>query len=139
LKNKKNKKKKCATPAEKYRDWEVLAKVFAKKVKQVEFSQVDKLCSLKPSLEDPSRCFEQVSDNVNKICKSDECQELSQCWKNIYYMDGAMRQAESSCKFARQKLSKCRGYSTQIARRKAQLARCGEMQQKINIPVMPAL
>lgn len=132
-------KEKCAMEAESFRDWQGLASTFSKRVAEVEHAQVDKLCSLTPSLDDPSRCFDQLAENVNSVCKTDECKDLSQCWKNIYFMDAAIRQAESSCQFARKELSKCRGYTEQIGRRKEQLQRCGDLQRRINIDVLPAL
>lgn len=137
--NKKDKEKKCAEQARAFSGLQRLAKDFSVRVKEVETSQVDRLCSLKPSLNDPARCFDALADNVRSACKSDECKELAQCWQNIYFMDAALRQAESSCKFARQKLSQCRGYSEQIARRKEQLKRCSNMHEAVNIAVMPVL
>ena len=139
LASKKDKKKQCVAEATAFRDLQNLAKTFASNAKEVENSQVVNLCSMKPDLEDPARCFDALATNIRVSCKSEECGELAQCWQNIYFMDAALRQAESSCQFARQKLSQCRGYSEQIGRRKEQLARCAKMHEAANIKVLPVL
>lgn len=134
-----SKQKQCAAQAELFRDWQVLAKKFSERVKQAEFTQVDKLCSLEPQLSDPRDCFEHLAENVSNACKGDACQELSRCWQSIAFMDGALRQAETACGFVHTKLEQCRGYTEQQGRRKAQLERCAKMQEKSNLRVLPVL
>jgi len=136
---KKGKKKKCASQAATFQDLQALAKTFSDNVSEVKTSQVVKLCSMKPNLDDEARCFDALATNIRTMCKTDQCGELAQCWQNIYFMDAALRQAESSCKFARQKLTQCRGYSEQIGRRKAQLKRCASMHEAVNLKTLPIL
>jgi len=136
---KKGKKKKCASQAATFQDLQALAKTFSDNVNEVKMSQVVKLCSMKPSLDDEARCFDALATNIRTMCKTDECGELAQCWQNIYFMDAALRQAESSCSFARQKLTQCRGYSEQIGRRKQQLKRCASMHEAVNLKTLPIL
>ena len=137
--NPKSKKKTCAKRATAFSDMQDLAKKFSQNVAEVKTSQVVKLCAMKPSMDDEARCFDELANNIRDKCNSDECGELAQCWQNIYFMDAALRQAESSCHFAREKLSQCRGYSEQISRRKEQLKRCASMHEAVNIRVLPVL
>ncbi|MFV2056647.1 MAG: hypothetical protein ACC707_09275 [Thiohalomonadales bacterium] len=136
---KKDKKIQCVEEATVFRDLQNIAKTFASNVKEVETSQVIDLCAMKPNLDDSARCFDALATNIRAACDTEECAELAQCWQNIYFMDAALRQAETSCRFARQKLSKCRGYSEQIGRRKAKLAQCSALHEAANIHVLPVL
>jgi hypothetical protein len=138
-KEKKQKTKNCASQAKMYDEWKQTVKDFTDKIKTVETTQPPKLCSSPPSLDDQPDCFEKLAARVEKACDSDACKEVSQCWRSIKFLDLAINQAESACKFARQKLSECRGYSTATARRKAKFSQCSDLQQQSGIKIVPVL
>lgn len=137
--NPKDKAQKCAQQAEHFSQWQTLAKQFAEKAKQSETTQPPKICSFTPSLDDPAQCFHDLADNVDKACQSSACKETSDCWRGIGFLDYAINQATSACRFARQDLSECRGYMTATKRRKAKFQRCMDMQKSLKARIIPVL
>jgi len=138
-KYKKDRQKKCVQQAKRYSGWQKTAKSFAKKIKQVETQQPPKLCSIDPSVDDLSHCYEQIATNIDKVCDSEQCQEVSQCWRGIAYLDGAIRQSEQSCRFVHQKLKDCRAFTESTGRRKVEFKSCETLYGNLNIEVQPAL
>jgi len=138
-KYKKERNKKCEQQAKRYSGWQKTAESFAKKIKQVETQQPPKLCSIDPSVDDLSHCYEKFANNIDKVCNSDQCQEVSQCWRGIAYLDGAIRQSEQSCRFVHQKLKDCRAFTESSGRRKVEFKSCETLYGNLNIEVQPAL
>ena len=138
-KHKKDKDAKCATQAKTFAKWQSIAKSFAAKAKTAETTQPPKICSLKPALSDPADCFHGLAKNITDVCDSDDCKAVSDCWRGVGFLDGAISQAEQSCGFVHQKLENCRGYTEATKRRKDKFAQCGEMQESLNITVFPVL
>lgn len=138
-KHKKDKGKRCAAVAKTYDKWQKTAKTFAAKVKSVRSSQPPKLCSIEPSADDQSRCYVALADKIDKVCKSDECSEASECWRGVSFLDDVIRQAEQSCRFVHRKLSECRSYTEAVARRKSNFAQCSGLRKKLNLDLPPAL
>lgn len=140
-KNSKGKDKACATEAASYDEWQKTVKSFTEKVKTVEHVQPPKLCSSPPSPDDLPRCYEELADKIDKVCGEDdeECTAVSACWRSVSFLDVAINQAESACRFAHTKLSKCRAYTTSTGRRKAKFKQCGDLQKEAGIDVVPVL
>jgi len=80
-----------------------------------------------------------IADNIDKVCSSEQCREVSQCWRGIAYLDGAIRQAEQSCGFVHQKLKNCTAYTEATGRRKAEFKSCETLYGSLDIEVQPAL
>lgn len=138
-KHPKDKTKQCAQQAEHFAQWQQLAKEFAEKAKQSETTQPPKICSFTPNLDDAASCFHRLADNVDKACSSSDCKETSECWRGVGYLDYAINQAASACRFAHEELSECRGYTTAKKRRKEKFARCLEMQKGLKATIIPVL
>ncbi|WP_455204706.1 hypothetical protein [Kaarinaea lacus] len=138
-KNAKDKEKQCASQATKYNDWQKLAKRFADKIKAVESTQPPPLCALTPDKNDPSDCFNLLADNINKTCQSEQCQEASLCFRGVYFLDDAIRQAEHACGFVGQKLSECRGYVEASGRRSNELNQCLDMYKNLDAEILPVI
>lgn len=138
-KNAKDKEKQCASQATKYNDWKKLAKRFADKVKAVESTQPPPLCALTPDKNDPSDCFNLLADNINETCQSEQCQEASLCFRGVYFLDDAIRQAEHACGFVGQKLSECRGYVEASGRRQNELSQCLDMYKNLDAEILPVI
>lgn len=138
-KNPKDKSKQCAEQADSFAQWQTLSAQFAKKAKQVETTQPEKICSFAPNIDDAANCFHALGDNVDKACTGSACKETSDCWRGIGFLDYAINQAISACGFAHQKLSECRGYTTATQRRKSKFERCVTMQKDLNVIVIPVL
>ena len=138
-KNDKVRDKKCEQQAKRYSRWQKTAELFANKIKLAETQQPPKLCSINPSADDLSNCYEKVADNIDKVCSSEQCQEVSMCWRGIAFLDGAIRQAEQSCGFVHQKLSNCTAYTESTGRRKAEFKSCDSLYGALDIEVQPAL
>jgi len=135
----KDKEKACAEQAATYHDWQELAKEFTDKVEAVKVTQLDDMCGIPLSLKDSRNCFESQSKNIAKHCQSEACDEVSQCWQSLAFMNDAFIQAETACKFSHIKLDKCRGYIEQEMRRKDQIESCEFMQKKLAIKFLPVL
>ncbi|MGD8558228.1 MAG: hypothetical protein PVH04_01095 [Gammaproteobacteria bacterium] len=129
----------CNGQARIFDEWQKLAKNFAEKAKTVETTQPPKICSLTPDLSDPERCFHGLADNIDKACDSDACQETSDCWDGVGFLDAAIIQAERSCGFVHEDLSKCRGYVEATNRRKRKFDQCQDLQGRLTITIYPVL
>lgn len=138
-KTEKEKSDNCAAQARLYNDWKRVAAEFAHKVKSVESTQPPLLCSTPPAADDLPRCYEQLADEIDKACKTEACAEASACWRSVSFLDIALNQAESACKFSHIKLEECRGYSEASGRRKAKFSQCGELQTTSGVKVVPVL
>jgi len=135
----KDKEKACAAQAATYRDWQDLAKEFTDKVEAVKVTQLDAMCAIPLTLSDSRNCFESQANNIAKHCKSEACDEVSQCWQSLAFMNDALIQAETACNFSHIKLEKCRGYTEQQMRRKDQIESCEFMQKKLGVSFLPVL
>jgi hypothetical protein len=138
-KHPKDKTKQCAQQAEQFAQWQGLSKQFTEKAKQSEFTQPPKICSFTANLDDAASCFHALGDNVDKACTGSVCKETSDCWRGIGFLDYAINQAISACRFSRMELSECRGYTTATQRRKTKFERCTQMQKDLNVRVIPVL
>jgi len=138
-KNGKDKNKACGEQAATYQEWQGLAKEFTDKVEAVKVTQLDDMCGIPLTLDDSRNCFEAQSKNIAKKCQTEACDEASQCWQNLAFMNDAFIQAETACKFSHIKLDKCRGYIEQRMRRKDQIENCEFLQKKLNINFLPVL
>ena len=134
IENKKKKKKSsCGIQQTKFDAWQNSAKLFAKQVKLFKAQQPSALCSLQPSNNDVSLCFRKRAEQIDNACDAEPCQALSQCWTSVAMKDDVIRQAESSCRFDGQKLSKCSGYIGAIENRKIRFTQCKNMQNDLNL------
>ena len=138
-KHAKNKDKECAVQAYVYNEWKQKAESFAKKAKAVETTEPDPICSVKPNLADDPDCFHGMGDNFDKFCADPECKEVSDCWRSVGFLDQAIKQAAQACGFVGQNLNSCRGYMEATKRRKDKFDRCMSMQEKVGLPVLPAI
>lgn len=130
---------KCGDLAGQFTAWQELAAGFAEKAKQAETIQPPIICSFKPNLDDPERCFHQLGDNVEKACDSAECKGLANCWRGVGFLDAAIKQAKSACGFVHKALDDCRGYTEAKGRRGKKLEQCATLQGELNIKVVPPL
>lgn len=137
--HKKDKDTECVEQAKTFATWQKLSKSFAEKAKSVETTQPPIICSLEPNLSDPANCFHGLAESITKVCDSDECKEVSDCWRGVGFLDGAIIQATQACGFVHQKLENCRGYTEATKRRKDKFAQCSEMQGRLNITIFPVL
>lgn len=138
-KTEKEKSEGCAEQARLYSDWKDAAAEFTQKVKSVESTQPPKLCSTPPAVDDLPRCYEELADKIDKACQTDACAEASACWRSVSFLDIALNQAESACKFSHIKLDTCRGYTEASGRRKAKFSQCGDLQTSAGVKVVPVL
>ena len=129
----------CADLAKNYAQWQNTAENFASKIQTVETGQPPKLCSLAPSKDDPSKCYDLIADNIDTVCKSEQCQEVSECWRGIAFLDAAISQSEQSCGFVHQKLNDCPAYLQSTGRRSAEFQACENLHGNLDIDVPPAL
>lgn len=137
--NPKDKSKKCAKEASAFNEWQNMAKRFTAKVKMVESTQPDEICSFEPNLKDVPQCFHTLAENVNKVCDSAKCKELSSCWSDVGYQYDAMKQAEQACGFVHKALSDCGAYTLAKSRREKRFSECEELQSEVDIVKFPAL
>lgn len=135
----KDKDTECVDQAKTFDEWQKLAKEFAAKAQMAETTQPPKICSWKPSLDDPARCFHALADNIDKECDSDTCKETSDCWRGVGFLDSAIIQATQACGFVHQKLSDCRGYIEATGRRKNKFSQCEDLQGRLTITIFPVL
>ena len=138
-KHKKDKDTECVAQAKTFATWQDLAKSFAEKAKSVETTEPPIICSLEPNLDDPADCFHGLAANIMKVCDTDDCKEVSDCWRGVGFLDGAITQSKKSCDFVHQKLETCRGFIEATQRRKDKFSHCGEMQNQLNITIFPVL
>ena len=130
---KKKKKSSCEVQQIKFDAWQNSAKLFAEQIKIFKTQQPSALCSLQPSNNDVSLCFRKRAEQIDNACDAEPCQTLSQCWTSVAMKDDVIRQAESSCRFDGQKLSKCSGYIGAIENRKVRFNQCNDMQKDLNL------
>ncbi|WP_455212172.1 hypothetical protein [Kaarinaea lacus] len=134
-----DKEQKCATELQRFEQWQALAKRFVDKVKVVERSQPPMLCSLTPSVDDPSQCYALLADQIEKTCQAPSCSEAASCFHGVYFLDDAINQAKLACSFVGQKLSQCRGYTEATARRKAEVEQCIDTYNQIQVEILPVI
>jgi len=137
-KSKKKKKNACNVQQATFEAWQDSAKLFAKQVKKFKTQQPSALCGLQPKQGDVSLCFTQRAAQIDDACDGEVCQELSQCWSSVAMKDDVIRQAESSCRFSGQKLSKCRGHMEATQHRKDRFSACDKMQNDIDLAFQPS-
>ena len=135
----KEKNENCAAQASAYDGWKKATTDFVDAVKTVKSTQPPKLCSTPPAPDDLPRCYEQLADKIDATCDSDACKEASACWRSVSFLDIAINQAESACKFSHTKLENCRGYFEAEGRRKAKFKQCGELQEESGVKVIPVI
>ena len=135
----KGKNKKCKRLQKNFNKWQQTAKLFAKKVKQVEVTHLPALCTLKPTLADPSRCYQERAEHIGKACGSSPCKDLSSCWRDLASTDEGMRQAESSCGYHFSDINDCYAYRAITQRRKQLFEQCSAMDQKLKVKLQPVL
>ena len=136
---KKDKDTECVEQAKTFATWQKIAKTFAEKASSVETTEPPIICSLEPNLSDPADCFHGLSANIMKVCDTDACKEVSDCWRGVGFLDGAIIQATQACGFVHQKLENCRGYTEATKRREDKFNHCGELHKQLNITVFPVL
>lgn len=129
----------CGTEEKQFNAWQNTAQAFLEKVKTFESQQPPPLCGIKPNLDDETQCFEKLAQEISSTCQSSSCKELSQCWNSVAIMDEVINQAESSCRFAGQTLSQCRGYISAVNRRKSAFNRCEKQQNNVGLVFQPVL
>lgn len=137
--NAEDKEQKCASELQRFEQWQVLAKRFVDKVKIVESSQPPMLCSLTPSVDDPSQCYSLVADQIDQTCQAPACNEAASCFRGVYFLDDAINQAKLACSFVGQELSKCRGYIEATSRRKAEVQQCIDAYNQIQVEILPVI
>lgn len=137
--NKADKEKKCAAEAERFGQWQDLAEKFVAKAKTVETTQPPMLCSLEPSADDLSQCFNLLADKIEDTCVSAQCKETSICFRGVYFLDDAINQAKLACSYVGQKLSECRGYVEETGRRSAAFERCLDKFKQLPVEISPVI
>jgi hypothetical protein len=137
--NPKDKDTQCAEQASTFSAWQEMAAQFAEKAKQAETTQPPIICSFEPNLNDPQRCFHDLAANVDKVCSSEACKDLGNCWRGVGFLDAAIIQAEQACGFVHKALDDCRGYTEAKGRRVKKFEQCKALQAELKIEVMPAL
>ena len=137
--NPKDKNKKCANDTSVFNEWQDMAKRFTARIKMVETTQLDEICSFEPNLSDAPQCFHTLGDNVDKVCTSAQCKDLGNCWRDVGYLDDAMTQAEQACQFVKKALSDCGAYTLAKSRREKKFAACQELQSEVDIVRFPPL
>ena len=135
----KEKATRCAKQAAVFDEWQAMSGRFAKKAKMVETTQPDKICSFNPNLADDPQCFHGLADNIDKVCNTAACKDVSNCWRGIGFLDSASKQAAQSCGFVFKKLSDCRGYIEVTDRRVKKFKRCNDMQGALKFVRFPSL
>lgn len=132
-------KKACAQEARTFAGWQRTSKEFLAKVESMESGMAPQLCSVSPNAGDLSDCYDRLADRIDNSCTDENCQEISRCWRSVAYLDQAIRQAESSCGFAGEKLTNCRGYTEATGRRKAKFEQCQSQYNSAKIEHFPVL
>jgi len=135
----KDKTTQCANQAKQFDEWQNLAARFAEKAKQSETTQPPKICSFTPDLDDAANCFHSLADNIDNACTTSDCKKTSDCWRSIGFLDGVINQAASACTFVHTPLAECGGYVTATQRRKNKFERCAQMQEGLNMRIIPVL
>ena len=135
----KDKTTQCANQAKQFDEWQNLAARFAEKAKQSETTQPPKICSFIPDLDDAANCFHSLADNIDNACTTGDCKKTSDCWRSIGFLDGVINQAASACTFVHTPLAECGGYLTATQRRKNKFERCAQMQEGLNMRIIPVL
>jgi len=135
----KDKTTQCADQAKQFDEWQNLAARFAEKAKQSETTQPPKICSFTPDLDDAANCFHSLADNIDNACTTSDCKKTSDCWRSIGFLDGVINQAASACTFVHTPLAECGGYVTATQRRKNKFERCAQMQEGLNMRIIPVL
>jgi hypothetical protein len=137
--NKTSKEKKCAAEAGRFGQWQDLAGHFVEKVKSVLSTQPPVLCSLTPSADDSSQCFNLLADQIEQSCQTAECKEASACFRGVYILDDAINQAKLACSYVGQELSECRSYVEETGRRKAKFEQCVDKYQQLPMEILPVI
>jgi hypothetical protein len=137
--SKTDKDKRCAAQVQQFKQWQDLAQQFVAKVKTVERAQPPRLCSLNPSSDDSSQCFDLLADQIDNTCQTEQCQEASACFRGVYILDDAINQARLACSYVGQKLSECRSYVEETARRKAEFQRCLKKYEQLPVEILPVI
>ena len=137
--NAKDKATQCADQAATFNAWQELAAQFVEKAKQAETTQPPIICSFEPNLDDPQHCFHDLANNVDKVCSTEACKDLGNCWRGVGFLDAAILQAEQACGFAHTALDDCRGYTEAKGRRVKKFEQCKAMQAELNISAIPPL
>lgn len=122
-----------------YAGWLQTSREFAAKVQQMETGQAPSLCSLSPDAADLGDCFDRLAERISEDCSGPECGALSSCWRSVSYLDEAIRQAESACRFSGQQISQCRGWQDASARRQKTFNRCETMYRNAGLNIQPVL
>ena len=131
--------KKCSAEADRFAHWQDLAKRFVEKVKTVETTQPPMLCSLNPSPDDLSQCFNVLADQIENTCQTAQCKETSICFRGVYFLDDAINQAKLACSYVGQKLSDCRGYVEETGRRQANFEQCLDKYRQLPVEILPVI
>jgi len=105
----------------------------------VESTQPPMLCSLTPSVDDPSQCYNLLADQIEKTCQTEQCKETSICFRGVYFLDDAINQAKLACSYVGQKLSECRSYVEETGRRKAKFDQCMGKYQQLPLEILPVI
>jgi len=137
--NSADKEQKCASEAQRFENWQSYAKRFADKVKIVESSQPPMLCSLAPTVDEPTQCYALLADQIEKTCQTQECKDAAGCFRGVYFLDDAINQAKLACGFVGQELSKCRGYVEASSRRKAEVEQCLDQYNQLQVEILPVI
>jgi len=137
--NPKDKAQKCTSELQRFEQWQALAKRFVDKVKVVESTQPPMLCSLTPSVDDPSQCYALLADQIEQTCQAPACNEAANCFRGVYFLDDAINQAKLACSFVGQELANCRGYLEATGRRKAEVKQCVDAYNQIQVEILPVL
>jgi len=132
-------KRACAWKARSFSGWQETGKQFLVKVKTMETGMAPSLCAVTPAFSDLSECFSRLAERIDTACDKQRCQEVSQCWRSVAFLDQAIRQAESACGFAGQDLNTCRGYVEATGRREAKFAQCQSAYKSARIGNFPVL
>lgn len=135
----KDKTTQCANQAKQFDEWQNLAARFAEKAKQSETTQPPKICSFTANPDDAADCFHALADNIDNACTTRDCKKTSDCWRGIGFLDGAINQAASACTFVHTPLAECHGYISATQRRKNKFERCTQMQEGLNMRIIPVL
>jgi hypothetical protein len=140
--NKRNKtdmEKKCGVEKQRFAQWQDLAKRFVNVVKTVVSTQPPMLCSLTPSVDDPSQCYQLLADRIENTCHTDQCKATSICFRGVYFLDEAINQAKLACSYVGQKLSDCRGYVEETGRRKGKFEQCLARYKQLPQEILPVI
>ncbi len=132
-------KKACVREARSFTGWQHTGQQFLERVKSMETGMAPSLCAVTPAFTDLSDCFSRLAERIDDVCRNKRCQEVSQCWRSVAFLDQAIHQAESACGFAGQDLSMCRGFVEATGRREAKFAQCQSEYKSAKIGNFPVL